>query len=153
MVQTETVPQGLHITLSGDEDPDIAALIHERIRDFNAAHSEPHRAARADGLHPLFVILRTGYDQVVGGLVASTYWGWLDVEHVWVAETMRGRGLGRLLLRTAEREAQARGCSRARLTTFHFQARAFYEKEGYRVVGALDDYPPGGTYYWMRKDF
>jgi hypothetical protein len=24
---------------------------------------------------------------------------------------------------------------------------------GYRVVGQLDDYPPGQIFYWMRKDF
>lgn len=65
---------------------------------------------------------------------------------------MRGQGPGRRLLQAAEREAQARGCSRAKLTTYSFQARRFYEKEGYRVVGVLQDYPPGGAYYWMRKD-
>jgi len=32
-------------------------------------------------------------------------------------------------------------------------ARGFYEKSGYRVVGQLDDYSHGQSYYWMRKDF
>ena len=53
----------------------------------------------------------------------------------------------------AEREAEERGCSRAKLRTFGFQARGFYQKEGYRVVGELEDYPPGRSFYWMRKDF
>jgi hypothetical protein len=38
------------------------------------------------------------------------------------------------------------------LRTFSFQARRFYEKEGYRVVGELADYLPGETLYWVRKD-
>lgn len=38
------------------------------------------------------------------------------------------------------------------LRTFGFQARGFYEKQGYRVVGALEDYPPGNAMFWMRKD-
>jgi hypothetical protein len=38
------------------------------------------------------------------------------------------------------------------LTTYSFQARGFYEKEGYSVVGEMAGYPPGATYFWMRKD-
>ena len=56
------------------------------------------------------------------------------------------------MLDAAEAEARARGCLRARLSTFDFQARGFYEKQGYRVVGTLADYPPGGAMYWMRKE-
>ena len=56
------------------------------------------------------------------------------------------------LLRMAEAEARTRGCSHVMLTTYSFQARGFYEKEGYRVVGEMAGYPPGATYYWMRKD-
>jgi RimJ/RimL family protein N-acetyltransferase len=65
----------------------------------------------------------------------------------------RGQGYGRRLLALAEQAAQERGCRYAQLTTYSFQARGFYEKAGYRVVGALTDYPPGETYYWLRKDF
>ena len=50
------------------------------------------------------------------------------------------------------RKPRTRGCSQVMLTTYSFQARGFYEKEGYRVVGEMADYPPGATYYWMRKD-
>ena len=42
---------------------------------------------------------------------------------------------------------------RSVLTTFSFQARGFYEKYGYCVAGAMEDYPPGATYFWMRKEF
>ena len=38
------------------------------------------------------------------------------------------------------------------LTTFEFQARAFYEARVYREAGRLVGYPPGSTYYWMRKE-
>ena len=59
----------------------------------------------------------------------------------------------RAMLAAAEAEARLRGCLRARLSTFDFQARGFYEKQGYCVVGTLADYPPGSAMYWMRKDF
>jgi N-acylglucosamine-6-phosphate 2-epimerase len=90
---------------------------------------------------------------VLGGLAGETYWGWLYIDKLWLDESLRGRGLARELMQRAEIEAIQRGCRAAYLTTFSFQARGLYEKLGYRVVGQLDDYPPGATYYWMRKDF
>ena len=45
-----------------------------------------------------------------------------------------------------------RGCTRVFLQTYSFQAKDFYQKLGYQVVGQLDDYPPGQSFYWMRKE-
>ncbi|HXH82695.1 MAG TPA: GNAT family N-acetyltransferase [Candidatus Tectomicrobia bacterium] len=42
------------------------------------------------------------------------------------------------LLRAAEDEARARGCRRATLNTYSFQAPGFYQKQGYRIVGLVD---------------
>ena len=88
----------------------------------------------------------------MAGLTAELYWGWMFVDDLWVHESLRHQGYGSRLLAAAEEEAQKRGCARVWLRTFSFQARAFYEKYGYRVVGQLDDYPPGEVFYWMRKD-
>jgi ribosomal protein S18 acetylase RimI-like enzyme len=76
----------------------------------------------------------------------------MEVDILWVQEGLRRHGYGRTLLRMAEAEAGTRGCSHVMLTTYSFQARGFYEREGYRVVGEMVDYPPEATYYWMRKD-
>jgi GNAT superfamily N-acetyltransferase len=88
---------------------------------------------------------------LVGGVYGATIWGWLMIEGLWVRETLRGRGLGRQLLAAAEAAAVARGCRAAWLGTFDFQARAFYERTGYRVFGALKDFPSGHTHYEMWK--
>ena len=87
------------------------------------------------------------------GLWRATYWGWLYVDDMWIHEYLRGQGVGRELMRQVEEAARGDGCRHAYLQTFDFQARDFYEKLGYRVVGQLDDYPPGQIFYWMRKDF
>ena len=101
---------------------------------------------------PLDILIRNAAGEIVGGLIASTYWGWLEVNILWIAEGLRRLGHGRTLLRMAEAEARTRGCAHVMLTTYSFQARGFYEKEGYRVVGEMAGYPPGAVYYWMRKD-
>ena len=51
----------------------------------------------------------------------------------------------------AEAEAVRRGCASAYLDTFDFQARPFYERLGYQLFGQLDDFPPGGSRYFLRK--
>lgn len=61
--------------------------------------------------------------------------------------------LGSRLLDAAESEARKAGARHAYPETYSFQARPFYERHGYRVVGELPDFPPGESYYLLRKDF
>ncbi len=136
------------------ESPDagIEEFLSRQIREHNNRVSEQHRRVRVDGPKPLHLVVRNDAGEILAGLASSTYWDWLDVDKLWVAESLRGQGLGRQLLRQAEALAKERGCRRVMLTTYSFQARGFYEKEGYYVVGAQEDYPPGSTYFWLRKD-
>jgi len=55
------------------------------------------------------------------------------------------------MLQREENKARSRGCVSAKLSTFSFQARDFYEKLGYKIVGQMSDYPPEESFYWMRK--
>ncbi|GAB4498233.1 MAG: GNAT family N-acetyltransferase [Anaerolineales bacterium] len=91
--------------------------------------------------------------QVIGGVLAEQIWGWLLIGVLWVAPSWRGHGIGAALLQQAEALAQVQGCRHCALETFSFQARAFYERQGYVVYGALEDFPPGHVRYSMKKDF
>ena len=142
----------LTITLSDQPDKAETTFISRQIKAFNDEVSPHHRAIRPVGTKPLNIFVRTPQQEIVGGLTASTYWGWLSVDDFWLSEDLRGQGLGREILLAAEREATARGCRWAKLSTFSFQAREFYEKLDYRVVGQLDDFPPGASFYWLRKN-
>jgi GNAT superfamily N-acetyltransferase len=104
------------------------------------------------GFQPLAVLARDGTGRLVGGVVARVNWNWLHVSRVWVAEELRGAGVGALLLAAAEDAGRARGCTRAHLDTFSYQARPFYEKHGWRVFATLDDYPEGHQRFFLRKD-
>ena len=143
----------VHITMTEQPSAEDKESLHRRMKAFNDSLSEHHRRIRATGPQELAVFVRAAGEQLVGGLTAITYWGWLYVDDLWLHERLRGRGLGRELMRQVEEAARQRGCKYAYLKTFDFQARGFYEKLGYRVVGQLDDYPPGRIFYWMRKDF
>ncbi|HEM8707184.1 TPA: GNAT family N-acetyltransferase [Enterobacter hormaechei] len=55
-----------------------------------------------------------------------------------------GNGRGKPAIKTAEEEARRKGCRHALVDTVSFQARPFYEKQGYQVQMSLQDYPYQG---------
>ena len=143
----------LEVTVSEVNEKEFAEFLHAQIREYNNRHSPHHKAARQPGaVRPLHVMLKDETGQVVGGLSARTYWDWLEIDDFFLPNDLRGQGTGTSLLQTAEAVALSRGAKHCFLSTFAFQARTFYERHGYAVVGKLEGYPPGATYYWMRKD-
>ena len=101
---------------------------------------------------PLNLYVRAHDGTVLGGLLGGTIWGWLYVEILWLAEPLRGHGLGSCLLAQAEAEAVRRGCLLARLDTIDFQALPFYQKHGYVIFGVLEDWPIGHRSFSLRKN-
>ena len=95
--------------------------------------------------------LRDATGTLRGGLVGYLAWRWLMVELLWVDESVRGQGYGRALLENAESVARDAGCVAARLDTYEFQARPFYEHHGYEVFGVLEGYPADTRTYYMKK--
>jgi len=135
------------IELTEDAPPEARAVILDGIRAFNAA-ATGHPA----GPRPLSVLVRDGEGgAVLGGLTGRTSNGWLFIELFHLPEALRGGGLGARLLRRAEEEARARGCTGVWLDTFSFQAPDFYRKQGYQPFGELPDYPEGHSRLFLFK--
>ena len=113
------------------------------------AHAHPFTGTQ--GFRPLAVFARDADGRIVGGARGTTNWNWLHIGLMWVSEAQRGRGLGRRIITAMETAGRERGCLRAHLDTFSYQARPFYEKLGYEVFAVLDDYPPGHQRFFLRK--
>jgi GNAT superfamily N-acetyltransferase len=120
-------------------------FLQERLYDYNA-----ERTGCRDGQW-LAIFVRDDSAAIVAGLHGWTWAGYLKVSDLWVHEGRRGQRLGSRLLEAAEREARARGCTRAILDTHSFQAPAFYQKHGYRIVSTIEDCPPGHRMYTLSK--
>jgi ribosomal protein S18 acetylase RimI-like enzyme len=96
-------------------------------------------------------IVQSPEGKVVGGLIGETHWDWLYINLLFVKDELRGRGFGQQLLTLAEEKARQLGVKSVYLDTFSFQAPEFYRRNGYRVFGELNDFPPGHTRYYMTK--
>lgn len=121
------------------------ARIRAGLREFN-------RSRIPDKMYsPMVFTLFDPQGEFAGGLSGYAAYEWLCVDLLWVADAVRGKGLGRRLMLAAEEEARQRGCRNAWLDTFSFQARDFYERLGYSIFGELEDFPPGHRRYFMRK--
>ncbi len=130
-----------------DEQPRSAdlAAVRDGLTTFNRRH------VGDDQYQSLAIFLRDAEGGVAGGLLGSTFSGWLYVNWLWVAEEVRGQGYGTRLLEEAEREAIRRGCEGAFLDTHDFQAPAFYQARGYDIFGELRDFPRGHSRFFLRK--
>ncbi len=92
-----------------------------------------------------------GSDEVLGGLWALSLWGSFYIGLLVTPEGSRDQGLGTELMRRAEAEAVARGCRNIWLDTYAFQARAFYERLGFKVFGQIDGPAPMFPRHFMIK--
>jgi GNAT superfamily N-acetyltransferase len=135
------------ITLTDSPDRDALKAITQLITRFNEVAS-----GRPNDFRPLAIFLSDpDTEETLGGLWGWTSFSFLHVDVLFIPESLRGTGLGRSLMQRAEAEAIQRGCRGAWLDTFSFQARGFYERLGYELLGSIDDYPPGHSRYFLKK--
>jgi GNAT superfamily N-acetyltransferase len=125
-------------------EEDVFSLIQNLVQ-FNDSKAEK------ENWHALGIFMRNENRQIVGGLNGHTHWNWLFIRHLWIEESLRWKGYGRMLLARAENEALHRGCRSSWVDTFDFQALSFYQKLGYEVFGILEDFPPGHRRYFLQK--
>jgi GNAT superfamily N-acetyltransferase len=134
----------LNYTISRKWD-DSSKVVMEGLKSFNAPF------LGSDTPRQLQIIVRTNDGDIVAGLLGETHWDWMYVGWVWVRDDHRIHGIGTRLMQNAEDQAREMGCLHAHLTTLDFQAKGFYEKLGYQVFAALEDYPKGHTRFMMKK--
>jgi ribosomal protein S18 acetylase RimI-like enzyme len=135
----------VNIEVTQEIQPESRGLIARRLQEYNAPHLGNHPFGNLD------VYVRDADGQVVGGLIGEFAFGWLSIHVLWIAEHLRGTGIGTTILSAAENAAIENGCHSASLDTMSFQAPAFYEKRGYVRVGVADGYPGGAQKIYMKK--
>jgi len=135
----------LRFTSEPDAPRDDRLIIINAVDEYNMQVTGDRHDSRVN------IFARDEDGVIRGGILADVWGGWMHITFLWVDEALREQGHATRLLQMAEDEARAKGCRGVFLETFSFQARPFYERFGYQVFGEIADYPPGHTYYFLRK--
>ena len=123
-----------------------AQEIGNLIRAYNRSKREEAES------EPLNLYVEDEKCNLLAGLIAETFGNWLEIEYLFVKEDLRGQGIGSQLLQQAESEAKKRNCRFVFVNTYQFQAPAFYQKQGYKEVFTLKDYPYTGQRHYYQKN-
>ena len=138
------LPQGLRLSIEDWPSAEDWDRLGNALDAFNRAF------LGETGFSRMGLFVRNQDNEIVAGLVGSTYAGWLFVAELWIHADLRRRGIGSGLLALAEQRAIGLGCHSAMLDTFSFQGPEFYPRFGYRAYGTLD-YPPDHRRIFFRK--
>lgn len=142
---TEQHPTATVSLRVGGRDDELQQRLDDELTAFN---TEATGAARPDE----FSVRLTDADGELAGGLTGWIWGTLcAVEMLWVREGQRNRGRGAELLKAAEEEGARRGCTDAMVSSYTFQAPAFYLKQGYRETGRITGVPGGHEDVYFHK--
>ena len=137
----------LHYEVKPCEEEDVEYIL-ERCEDCDYAAAPPEAEAQEE---QIVRKITDGDGTILGGcIVWLGDWGTAIVDTLWVDERYRGQGLGAALVRDVERVLAEKDCRLVILATFDFQARPFYEKQGYLPCG-VGDWPKGHCNYYLKK--
>jgi GNAT superfamily N-acetyltransferase len=137
--------EGKFMIESVEHQAEAIQFLDDKVYEFNAAAINKY-----DG--NLFTrIIRDQNNDIIAGISGWTWALVSEITLLWVKEEYRNNGLGKILLKAAEEEIIKKGCTTILLRSYSFQAPLFYEKNGYKTVYILDDFPNGYKHYNLVK--
>jgi len=121
----------------------------EALRDNLRAYNRV--AGQVDQGTGMGIFLRDDDETLIGGVSAYVWGTTVEINFLWLAERLRGQGIGQRLMAEIEKAAVQRGAHQAVLSTYTFQAPEFYEKLGYEIVATIDGLGKGHKKFYLRK--
>lgn len=131
----------LETNASSAEEP-----IFRGLRAFNVGHLGEYAHS------PVVISLCDGSGGIHGGIVGGIHLNWLNIDILWVKESLRGHGYGSRLLQSIHEFAIQNGATRAFLDTMEFQAVGFYLRHGYFEFGRIKNFANGFDRVYLQKD-
>ncbi|MGG4688528.1 GNAT family N-acetyltransferase [Providencia stuartii] len=132
----------IRITTSSSESE--VARIHQSLINYNLQFF-------SEDIHSPLAVFYEQEGEILGGITGSTLGNWLRINYFWLEESLRKQGIGSQLIQAMENKAKELGAKYAQVDTFSFQAKPFYEKQGYQVISTLIEYPIKHERYYFMK--
>ena len=92
-------------------------------------------------------------DKLIWGAIGFLQYNWYFLDLLYINEEYREKYIGTNLLKQIEKFAIKEKLTGVRMETWDFQAKGFYEKNGYTVFAEIKDCPPGTICYFLKKEF
>lgn len=89
--------------------------------------------------------------KLIGGAIGYIEYNWYFLDLLYIDEEYRGQSIGTKLIKEIERFSKNEDLTGVRMETWNFQAKGFYEKNGYNVFAQIEDCPPGTVDYFLKK--
>ena len=119
---------------------------------------DAYNTAQVPRVHKSYIPLNKKILDGDGNLIAAIFagvgrWNSFDIDMMWVEEPYRNQGIGSELLAETEREAKEHGAYFGLAEGLFDWQTDFFKKNGYTVVGRLEECPKGHRMYIMEKRF
>jgi hypothetical protein len=86
------------VALESNPDPDDVRAIHAGLEQYNL-----ERAALTP-FEPITIFVRDADNKLVGGFLGGTFWGWLHIDILWLADEVGAGALARAYCSWAKRK-------------------------------------------------
>lgn len=137
----------LHITTELNQKD--KQYIADELYYFNLKHFPKDLGGRYE---EICLYLKDDEGVVRGGILGEICWNWLEIHIFMLDEDIRKQGYGTKLLAEIEKIAVEKDCDFIKVDTLSFQALNFYQKNGYKVFGSIDNVGRDFEHYYLKKD-
>lgn len=144
------------ITIERDNNEEMKDIIHTNLRKNNREKCDWLRNnISADIKIPDMKnsnFLAFDNDKLIGGAIGFVQYNWYFLDLLYVNEAYREQNIGTNLLKQIEKFAKEQNLTGIRMETWDFQAKEFYEKNGYTIFAEIKDCPPKTICYFLKKN-
>ena len=145
------------ITIKNENDIKFKKIINTRLRKNNMEKCSWFKDNISEDINISSVknnnFLAFDNDKLIGGAIGFVEYNWYFLDLLYIDEGYRNRNIGTNLIKEIEKFALKEHLTGVRMETWNFQAKGFYEKNGYSVFGEIKDCPPGTIDYHLKKEF
>ena len=144
------------ITIKNDNNIEMKNIIHTNLRKNNREKCEWLKnytsADRKVSDIKNSNFLAFDNDKLIGGAIGFVQYNWYFLELLYIDQEYRGQDVGTSLIKQIEMFGRRENLTGVRVETWDFQARGFYEKNGFTVYAEIKNCPPGTIVYFLKKE-